>query len=210
MEAVITSQGQQFAALGSNLLLIVHTTTDNSDGYRFGGICDFIPSTGEDTFSGTVNNAGVTINFSDPLDSYIATGTVMNSSAITGSYTSSASSDCPYFGSFSGTAVTGPIFGTFSGTLTLLNGAVDQVSITITENNLQGNLSVSMNGSSTGTDNGLITLSGTAIANGLQANGTIGDDAVAIYALYLPSKNEIVVSQYSPDSDDTVGVLTLQ
>jgi hypothetical protein len=205
IESVITPQGQQFSAPSNELLFVVHTDINSTSNYTSGGICDFVQ--GPDSVSGSVNGSSVTLAFSDPLDSYTGTGTITNGTSVSGTYTGSSSSDCPYTGSFTGNAITQPLSGTFAGTLSFWNGAVDNVTVTLSQSSSQG---LTMTGTSTGTDNGSVTMSGVAIANGMQVQGTIGTDAFSVWGLYLPATKEIVVSETSVNRGQTIGTLTLQ
>jgi hypothetical protein len=205
LETVLTPQGGQFAALSNNLMFITDVQS-NSTYYQFGTIC----SPGQEVLSGQVGqNGSLSLAFSDPLDTYTGTGQVVSATSVSGTYSGSSSSDCPYSGSFTGTSVQ-PLSGTFSGTLSLSN-ATDTLTATLN----QSALSLTVTGTSTGTDNGSFTLQGVATANSFQIEGTIGSNNVSLAGIYVPGQKAIYLSEVctqAPCSNGyyAVGELTLQ
>jgi hypothetical protein len=146
------------------------------------------------TFTAVANGTQISGTTTTCYGTTAFSGTISNSNSIVGTYTSSAgcsSGNQCASGTFTAQKAAA-LSGTYAGALGFADGTVENVSVSVSE---QSDQSVTVNGTVTGVDAGLISLSGYVIGNASAVQGTVSGQASSLYAwrhgnsLYLIDRN---------------------
>jgi hypothetical protein len=203
IEADLTANGAETSASGVSQ---VQTATYLNSLWYVNGSCPS-PSPGQNSISGTVSGNSISLTFNEGGNVFTGQGT-LSGTTISGTY-SGSSSDCSDSGTFTAAQVPS-LAGTFTGTLVFPSGS-DQVTATLTEGN---NYALTFQTTSSGTDNGDYTFTGSAVGNVAFVSGSISGSSFHLFGYsdvsgrYTGTPNSIAVFDY--DTLEYQGLLVRQ
>jgi hypothetical protein len=193
-EASLLQSGQSLSATNTFTFFLA---SDGSYSYCTPPSATFSGSADGNQISGTVNTCYGTATFS---------GTVSNNNSIAGTYKSSAgcgpSGNQCVSGAFTAQRISPPN-GSYAGTLRFKDGTSESVSVVASTDSTG---TVSVTGTVSGADAGLITLSGPAIGASALVSGTVSGQPSSLY-VWQHSNNVYVVDS---DTGLLLGTLTKQ